>query len=156
MEVLIAFDAEAVAFDESLWRSRLEGLMAHLGLPQESQLSVSIVDDPTIADLNLQYRSKDGPTDVLSFPQFEFAGLEQALGELSGGAQPLPLGDIVVSLDAAGRQAQEFGHALEREVGFLLVHGLLHLLGEDHLTPEQDERMRERQRQCLSFWSLGI
>ncbi len=168
MEVLIALDVEAASFDESLWRTRLEGLMAHLELPRDSQLSVSIVDDATIADLNLQHRGKDGPTDVLSFPQFDFPGLEQAVAELSGASvpapavvvsrepQPLPLGDIVVSLDAAGRQADEFGHSLERELGFLLVHGLLHLLGEDHLTAEQDGRMRELQRECLTFWNLGI
>lgn len=112
-------------------------------------VSLVFVDDTGIAALNRDYRGIDAPTDVLSFSQLESAGP----AALPKGA-PLMLGDIVVSLPRATAQAQEYGHTRERELGFLLVHGLLHLLGYDHQTPREAAAMEAHQEAVLQ--SLGL
>lgn len=110
-----------------------------------AEVAVTIVDDEEIHRLNREYRQVDRPTDVLSFPQWD-------PGEEWGSPQgePLPLGDIVISLPRAKEQAELYGHSLERELGFLAVHGFLHLLGYDHETAEEEEDMFSRQEAILS------
>ncbi|MBU6429181.1 MAG: rRNA maturation RNase YbeY [Cyanobacteria bacterium REEB65] len=159
MTVLVVDDQQLANVDVAAWQSRLAALLGQLGLAGSCQLSVAFVDDEAIAALNRDFRGLDKPTDVLSFPQEDFRGVPDAtqrLGTSSYGPDgpPIALGDIVVSIEAALRQAAEYGHSLDREIGFLLVHGLLHLLGEDHETPEQEQQMRALQRQCLDFWDL--
>lgn len=112
-------------------------------------VSLVFVDDAGIAALNRDYRGIDAPTDVLSFSQLENAGP----ATLPPGT-PLLLGDIVVSLPRAAAQAQEYGHTRDRELGFLLVHGLLHLLGYDHQSPQEAAAMEARQEAVLQ--SLGL
>lgn len=146
MEALVASHVGLVSEAHAkVWRDRLLEAMVRCGLPDETELSVVFVDDEEIQGLNARWRGKDQPTDVLSFP-LENEGLP--------GPAARVLGDIVVSVDTARRQAAEYGHSLDRELGFLLVHGLLHLLGEDHETPEDDARMRARQRELLAGWGL--
>ncbi len=99
-------------------------------------MSILFVADPTIHRLNAQYRGKDKPTDVLSFSQLE--------GE-SGGVMPSSLGDVVISVDTARRQAREYGVTHRRETLRLLVHGILHLCGFDHENVPL-RRVREMQR----------
>ena len=149
MEVFLASHT-AEGGDIEVWRARLEDALRFLRQPDKTQVSVTFVDDDRMQELNARWRGKDHPTDVLSFPMLEPGDLD------SPGSPDMPrmLGDIVVSLEAAGRQAAEYGHSVDREVGFLLVHGLLHLLGEDHETPEQDVAMRARQREVLELWGL--
>ena len=97
-------------------------------------LDVSFVDDAEIHVLNRDYRGKDRPTDVLSFPQWE--------GEtFDFGEGPIALGDLVISIETAWRQARELGHPLESELDFLTIHGTLHLLGYDHVTAVERRRM---------------
>lgn len=110
-----------------------------------AEVSVTVVDDEEIHRLNREYRQVDRPTDVLSFPQWE-PGEEWSLGE----GVPVPLGDLVISLPRAKEQAEQYGHSLEREMGFLAVHGFLHLLGYDHSTDEEEEEMFSRQERVLS------
>ncbi len=113
-------------------------------LRDEPEVSVSFVDDRAIRALNKQYRGLNEPTDVLSFPQDELPpGLPQILG------------DIVISLERADEQAGEYGHRLEREVVYLAVHGLLHLLGYDHETEEGQSIMRAKEEQVLAALDLG-
>lgn len=100
----------------------------------EAELSVLLCDDPFIHDLNRAWRQVDAPTDVLSFPQND----------------PVTLGDVVISVDTAARQAAEQGHPLERELRVLLVHGVLHLLGHDHHAPEETARMRAEEERLLA------
>jgi probable rRNA maturation factor len=112
--------------------SKLLSKIAHralevLGL-SKAELSIVLVSDPQIRKLNKLYRNKDKPTDVLSFP----------IGEKVNGW--LILGDIVISVDTAKRQAQELGHSLEEELKRLLVHGLVHLLGYDHELGGEEEK----------------
>ena len=103
----------------------------------DAELSVSLVDDATIADLNARYRGIDRPTDVLSFSLVEGEHAER-----SGGL----LGDVVVSLETADRQARRGRRSLDEEVLRLLVHGTLHLLGHDHELPDEARRMRAQER----------
>ena len=114
------------------------------------EVSVTFTDNAGIHALNLEYRGKDAPTDVLSFPMFDFAAEEIPTEEAV-----LPLGDIVLSLERAAEQAEEFGHSFEREVAFLTVHSTLHLLGYDHeLSEEADAQMRAKQRTVLEKMKL--
>lgn len=146
MEVYLD-NSQSLPLDEALWRDRLETMMRLEGLPENAQVSVTFVDDAAIHELNREHRGVDRPTDVLSFPQFE------ADEEIPEG-MPHVLGDLVVSLETARRQAEEYGHSEEREIAFLLVHGFLHLLGYDHETAEEEAEMREEQRVLLD--RLGI
>lgn len=114
-------------------------------LDPEAEVSLSFVDNETIRGLNDQYRGIDEPTDVLSFPQDDDLPLEL----------PYILGDIVISLERAAEQAQEYGHGLEREVLYLAVHGLLHLIGYDHQTEEDKSAMRAREEEVLAKLGLG-
>ncbi|MGE5559456.1 MAG: rRNA maturation RNase YbeY [Chloroflexota bacterium] len=130
--------------------------LAALALEREdaaptSEVSLTFTDDEGIRALNRDYRHLDQPTDVLSFPLLEQMDSEPAVVD---GQQDYLLGDIVISLERAAAQAKEFGHSLEREIGFLFVHGLLHLLGYDHDTPDGEGDMREREEATLQ--ALGL
>ena len=99
----------------------------------EAELSVLLCEDDFMAELNATWRGKDGPTDVLAF----------AMQEGEGGAlHPGLLGDVVISLQTARRQAAAYGRPLAQEVRMLLAHGLLHLLGYDHAEPDEERRMK--------------
>jgi probable rRNA maturation factor len=113
-------------------------------------VSLVLTDDAGITALNREFRGVDAPTDVLSFPQLEATGPVTAVPADA----PLPLGDIVVSLQRAEAQARDYGHARGRELGFLLVHGLLHLLGYDHKTPAEAATMEAHQEAILHALEL--
>lgn len=118
------------------------------------EVSVTFTDDASIHELNKKFRGVDRPTDVLSFPLFDYEGEseEPPVDELMG-----MLGDVVLSLETAARQAEEYGHSFEREVAFLTVHSMLHLLGYDHETGEADEAdMRQRQREIMERLGLAV
>ena len=113
------------------------------------ELSVVFVDDDYIRGLNSRYLHKDEPTDVLAFSMMETSGDEPA--EMEEGASSIRmLGDVVVSIDTAMRQAAEYGHTLEREVSLLVIHGTLHLLGYDDGAPGDAARMGEAQDRILA------
>lgn len=109
---------------------------------QTAEVSVLLTDDEGISVLNVEYRGVDGPTDVLSFSQHE--GADEFSGEEN------LLGDLVISVETAKRQAKEQGRALADEVDMLVVHGLLHLLGYDHAEPKEMDRMFARQAELLA------
>lgn len=113
-------------------------------LEVSGEVSVSFVTDEEIHELNRTYRNVDRPTDVLSFALREGETFEGVPDELE------PLGDIVVSVPTALRQATEYGHSAEREIGFLLIHGLLHLLGYDHEDEAGEAEMTGLQEAVLS------
>lgn len=122
-----------------------------LGCP-DAELSVVITDDATIRELNRDWRGKDKATDVLSFSQVE--GEEPAPAAGRRLATSSVLGDVVISAETAARQAEEIGHSFEDEVRRLLVHGVLHLLGHDHVHGgEQRRRMRAEERRLLKLLS---
>jgi len=120
---------------EELIRYSVEGALEYLEFPNPNQVSVTLVDNVRIHELNREYRNVDRPTDVLSFPMYSFVGEDMP----SEGEMTL-LGDIVISVERAEKQAKEYGHSLRREISFLTVHSVLHLLGYDHELSEEDER----------------
>lgn len=114
----------------------------------EGEVSVMFVDDDEIHQLNREHRDKDQPTDVLSFPQYDSIKDETVLDPY------IVLGDVVISTDTAMKQAEEYGHSLEREIGFLLVHSMFHLFGYDHLNDEDKAEMRAKEEKVLSTYKL--
>ena len=136
-----------------LIRRAIRTTLARENFTRASELSVTFTDNEGIRELNREYRGIDRATDVLSFPQFDFYGGE-ALPE---GDDAVALGDIVLSLERAEEQAREFGHSYSREVAFLTVHSVLHLLGYDHeLGDAEDADMRERQRAVMRDMGLEV
>lgn len=124
-------------------------VLAREGLPADATVDVTLVDDAEIHRLNRDYRGVDRPTDVLSF------ALNESLEEDDEPEEAqLLLGDIIISMQRAQAQAEEYGHSLARETCFLAVHGALHLLGYDHQTDEQERVMRGKEEDVLQ--SLGL
>ena len=118
------------------------------------EVSVTFTDNEGIRELNKKFREMDKPTDVLSFPLLDFEGdcEEPPIDELISN-----LGDIVISLERAKEQAEEFGHSFKREVAFLTVHSMLHLLGYDHEKGEEEDRdMRARQSEIMKIMGLEV
>ncbi|PAQ13296.1 rRNA maturation RNase YbeY [Bacillus sp. FJAT-42315] len=122
------------------------------GVNAGSEVSITLTDNERIQEINRDYRDKDQPTDVISFALEEMGEEEVAIT----GADDLPrvLGDIIISIPRAKEQAEEYGHSFERELGFLVVHGLLHLLGYDHMTEEEEKVMFAKQREILDEYGL--
>lgn len=119
------------------------------GIDDSCEISVTIVDNEVIKELNLQTRGIDRETDVLSFPLGENGEYE-----VNYATDALLLGDIVISLPKALEQAQEYGHSTEREIAFLTVHSMLHLLGYDHIEDDDRVVMRAREEEILNY--MGI
>ena len=130
-----------------LIKKSVKEALSQEGFSYPAEVSVSFVDNESIHKLNLEYREKDKPTDVLSFPMWEKEELTDG-SALDGHA--VTLGDIIISAEKAKSQAEEYGHSLEREICFLSVHSILHLLGYDHETSEEDEvYMKTKQEDVL-------
>ena len=119
--------------------------------PGSAEVSVTLVDNDEIQKLNAQYRDKDAPTDVLSFPMGNEGEYDV---NLDTGAKIL--GDVVLSIEKAAEQAELYGHGLEREVGYLTVHSVLHLLGYDHIDPIEKVHMREKEESILHQLGLDV
>lgn len=136
-----------------LVRSAVLATLAYEDYRPACEVSVTFTDNEGIRAVNKQYRSIDRETDVLSFPLTDFEG-----GEEPPADEPtVSLGDIMISLERAEAQAEEFGHSFEREVAFLTVHSMLHLLGYDHeLSEDDDADMRKRQREILEAMGLSV
>ncbi|MBQ8717587.1 MAG: rRNA maturation RNase YbeY [Clostridia bacterium] len=129
-----------------LIRSAILATLDYEGKEGHSEVSVTFTDNEGIRAINREYREKDAPTDVLSFPLFE-----------EGADGTRMLGDIVISLEKCRAQAEEFGHSFERECAFLTVHSTLHLLGYDHVNSEEEDKdMRKRQTAIVDAMGLGI
>ena len=138
-------------FPEAVDAGWLREIVARVLAAENVDVGVSVVvtGDAMVRDLNRRYRGEDAATDVLSFSQRENGGeFVVAPGE------PARLGDVVISLPAARRQAKQAEHSLEREVALLLVHGVLHLLGYNHVTEAEARVMESKQTTLLS--SLGV
>ncbi|ARJ75745.1 MULTISPECIES: rRNA maturation RNase YbeY [Bacillus amyloliquefaciens group] len=121
------------------------------GVQDQAEVSVTIVTNEEIREINRDYRGKDTPTDVISFA-LEEEGEDEV--EIVGADMPTVLGDIIISADRTKEQAEEYGHSFMRELGFLAVHGFLHLLGYDHMTKEEEEEMFSKQKDLLDEYGL--
>lgn len=134
-----------------LIRRCCQAVLATEKFNKDAEVSISFVSNKEIKSLNKAYRNKDSETDVLSFPLTSDDGTQEVNAETGY----VLLGDVVISLETAVKQASMYGHSLEREIGFLTVHSMLHLLGYDHETSPLDERlMREKEEAVLE--KLGI
>ena len=119
------------------------------GVIDNTEISVRIVDNEEIRKINNKFRNIDRATDVLSFPLIDFDN-----EDLPNDGSKIYLGDIIISIERAKEQANEYGHSLDREVGFLTAHSMLHLLGYDHMVPEEEKVMFAKQEEILS--NLGL
>lgn len=115
---------------------------------EDCEISLSFVTNEEIHQINRQFRNVDAPTDVLSFPQLTFEKGEEADVNENG---EIVLGDIIISVERAKEQAEEYGHGLKREIAFLTVHSMLHLLGYDHMEKDEEEDMFRRQKEILEI-----
>lgn len=151
MEIIITTEPENLAVPNGLEEAvtlAAEKVAELYGL-QNAEVSVTLTDDAHIHELNKTYRGVDRPTDVLSF-----ALTESEEPEVEGGPETEILGDLVLSVERVAAQAEEYGHSLRREAAFLTVHGMLHLLGYDHIEDEDREEMEAEQRTVMD--ALGI
>lgn len=129
----------------ALIKKAVAGTLRYENFTRPVSVSVTFTDNEGIRTLNQEYRQIDKATDVLSFPMYDFRN-----GDEPEEGEDVCLGDIVLSLERAQEQAEEFGHSFKREVAFLTVHSMLHLLGYDHMLSEADDAdMRKRQKDVM-------
>ena len=119
------------------------------GVNDNTEVSVTIVDNEEIRKINNKFRNIDRATDVLSFPLIDFDN-----ESLPDDGSKIYLGDIIISIERAKEQAKEYGHSIDREIGFLTAHSMLHLLGYDHMVPEEEKEMFAKQEEILN--NLGL
>ena len=152
IRVIITNDQKAIKIPTGirmLIRRCCHAVLRMEGFTDAAEISVTFVDNEQIRELNAQYRNKDSATDVLSFPMFQLepgCAPEDWTDYLDMETGMCPLGDMCISLERAVAQAKEFGHSVKREVGYLTIHSMLHLLGYDHLDEgPQKKQMRGRE-----------
>lgn len=156
-EVKVPFSFDYVALTERV----INGALDFIECPYEAEVNVLFTDNASIREINRENRQIDAPTDVLSFPigEYPVPGVFDDLEE----EQPdvfhpdtgeLMLGDIVISVERVLSQAEEYGHSVERELGFLLAHSILHLCGFDHMDEEERGIMEEKQRGIMDSLKL--
>ena len=151
MNIDFVFDNEVDNFEnnyEEDFKAIIEQALKTLHIEDDVEVSCVLVDDERIHEINKEYRHIDRSTDVISFAmedndQFYVEGM------------PRSLGDIFISVDHAKKQAEEYGHSLKREMCFLFTHGILHLLGYDHMTDEQEKEMFGLQDEILGALNIG-
>ena len=154
MSVLIDNRQEEIKVDEALEAfvvQVVEEVLAYEQCEEEFEVSISFVNNQEMRSLNKEYRNIDKETDVLSFPLVEF--IEEELNTEDEDAEyieeEIALGDIVISMEKAVEQSEEYGHSFKRELAFLLVHGMLHLLGYDHDEEASEGEMFDKQEEIL-------
>lgn len=156
-EIVIESELEGDMPWEGLLRKTITAALDSEGVGVPCEVDVLITDDEGIHAINLEQRQVDRPTDVLSFPMFEYVPGQPPKDDADADPETglIPLGDMVISLERCAAQAREFGHPLERELAYLAVHSTLHLLGYDHMDDgPQKAGMREREELILG--GLGI
>ena len=157
MEITFIDETKKVSKDE---REDIDSLLQYaadyLKLPENSEMSITFMDNEGIQMINRDYRGKDAPTDVISFAIEEAGQNEMPIFFDDEEMTDLPneLGDIMISTQRAQEQAAEYGHSYEREVGFLALHGFLHINGYDHMTPEDEKKMFGLQKEILNAYGL--
>ena len=137
-------------------RQLVESILIYTAEQEEvdsnSELSVTFVSNDEIQEINREWRGKDQATDVISFAMEELGEDEIDFGLLED--EPIVLGDLIISVERCREQAAEYGNHFERELGFLAVHGFLHLLGYDHIEKADEEVMTKRQEEILHHFEL--
>ena len=146
---------------KKLAESVIEHSLETEGFPYEAEVNLTLVDEERIHEINLDMRQIDAPTDVLSFPMIayeypaDFDGVDDQLDDcVNPDTGEVLLGDIVICVPRVYQQAEEYGHSVKREYAFLFTHSMLHLMGYDHMVPEEAQLMEAHQRKILD--TMGI
>lgn len=148
LDLTIADDRYSEEFDYEHYKSYIEDLLeAEYKSKKEVKISILLTDNNEIQDINRDYRGKDMPTDVISFAYLEVE--EEFISPFDN------IGDIIISLERVESQAKDYGHSFLRELYYVTTHGLLHLLGYDHLNPDDKKIMREKEEDLLGRVSIG-
>ncbi len=153
MNILVSLNHDAASLETLPIAELAHYVLEQENKPDNTEVSISFVTDEVIAELNETYRGKVGPTDVLSF---ECDGLDDNFEQAADDSTIFELGDIVIAPDVARRQMEEFGTTFHQEISLLLVHGLLHLCGYDHIEDEEAEVMEAREAALLESWAAII
>ncbi len=145
-----------ISFDyEKIIKEIVDAALRYEACPYECEIGVLLTDDEEIKHLNQEFRGMDRSTDVLSFPLIEYENaavfdrIEDDIASFDLENGELMLGDIVISVDHVYKQAELYGHSIEREFAFLLAHSMLHLMGYDHIDDNEREEMEKRQEAIL-------
>jgi len=149
MELLIDNRQAKVNIEESIYNTIEKVIVQCLEQENKSlscEISLSIVDDDEIQELNKNYRGKDNPTDVLSFPMEDDININSVDNYI--------LGDIVISAETALKQAKEYEHSLEREIAYLVAHSMFHLMGYDHMEEIEKKKMRKKEKSVMKALEL--
>lgn len=154
--ILLESEVDCPAGTQELLEKVISAALEAEGVEADCEINVLLTDDEGIHQVNLDMRGVDRPTDVLSFPMFDLQPGEKP-GEEDADPDTglVPLGDMCLSLERARAQAEEFGHSVERELSYLTVHSVLHLLGYDHMD-EGPMKMQMRGREEAILQTLGI
>lgn len=145
---------------EALAEKVINGALDYIGCPYEAQVNLLLTMNDEIQEMNRNFRDIDRATDVLSFPmiEYEVPGEFDFLEELDECFDPesgeLVFGDIVISKEKVIEQAESYGHSIEREYAFLIVHSILHLSGYDHMEEEERKEMEDKQRQIMDYLNI--
>lgn len=151
MNILFDNNTEYI-FDENkmnIFSSVIKESLSYENFSDNTEISVSIVTNAEIKEINKKFRNMDKETDVLSFPMIDFK-----TEEIPDKNETIILGDIIISIEKALSQAKEYGHSIERELGFLTAHSMLHLLGYDHMEPDEEKIMFTKQEEILN--NIGL
>jgi probable rRNA maturation factor len=138
--------------EEKLIKKVIETVLKEEKIIRDLEIYVTLTNNNQIHKINLEQRNVDRPTDVLSFPMFERE--EVHLLKEKNEEEPDILGDIIISIEKVKEQAEEYGHSFERELAYLTTHGMLHLLGYDHMIEEEKEQMRKREEEILEILNI--
>lgn len=146
---------------EELIKASVDHVLSYEDFTKKAEVYVMLTDNIGIRELNKEYRNIDSATDVLSFPMLDFDEGYEENGDIEVGIEDIDpengevvLGDIVISLERAKEQSEEYGHSLNREVAFLVVHSMLHLLGYDHIEESDRVIMRSKEEEILEKMGL--
>ena len=142
--------------EESLIRNVVETVLKEEGVKKEVEVYITLTHNDNIRKINAEHRNIDKPTDVLSFPMFEREEIPMLKKESSSeeGQVETMLGDIIVSVEKVREQADEYGHSFKRELAYLVTHGMLHLLGYDHMIEQEKVVMRKREEESLAILDI--
>jgi len=156
---IIEDEQEVFEADEALYKLIEKAALAclkHENFLIGCKIVITLTDDKRIKEINKEFRNMDSPTDVLSFPMAEIKNGELLgpVGDYDLDDNMLILGDLIISMETAARQAAEYGHSIEREVAFLTTHGVYHLLGYDHMDPDSEKAMIAKQEEVLDIMGL--
>ena len=141
-------EVESEANEEEIITKVTKTVLELEGIKHDLDIYITLTNDEEIHKINKEYRDVDRPTDVLSFPMFERDEISKLREEKVDDVEEI-LGDIIISIPKVKEQAEEYGHSYERELAYLTTHGMLHLLGYDHMIDEEKTIMREHEEKVL-------